>query len=57
MQRAFDIFDGDICWETVREREEIDFEQAPFVRQPSSWLDQVAHSLGFRRTRLSDRTG
>jgi len=56
VQRGFDIFEGDISWETIRERADIDWERIQFVRQPSSRLDQLAHSLGLRRSRMSDGT-
>jgi hypothetical protein len=55
MQRGiYDSFWRDISWETMRERSYIKSEQAQIVRQPSSRLDHLAHSLGLRRSRASD---
>ena len=54
MQRAFDIFHGDISWETLRERAGVEPEQIEFVRQPSSRLERLAHSLALRRSRMND---
>jgi len=47
---------GDLSWETIRERTYIRSQQVRIVRQPSSRLDQLAHTLGLRRTRMSDVT-
>jgi len=54
MQRALDLLNGDISWETIRERAGVEHEQIWFARQPSNWRDQLAHSLGLRRSRMSD---
>lgn len=54
MQRAFDIRDGHISWQTIRERADVEPGPIRFVRQHSSRLDQLAHSLGLRRSRMSD---
>ncbi len=54
MQRAFDIRDGEISWQAIRERADVEPEPNRFVRQHSSRLDQLAHSLGLRRSRMSD---
>jgi len=55
MQRGiFDRFWDDISWETIRERSYVKSQQAKIVRRPSSRLDQLAHSLGLRRSRTSD---
>jgi len=42
-------------WETIVERAYITPEQVQIVRKPSSRLDQLTHSLGLRRSRMSDR--
>jgi len=42
-------------WETIREYAYVKSEQLQIVRQPSSRGDQLAHALGLRRTRISDR--
>lgn len=55
VQRGFDIFVGEIYWETIRERDDMDWERIQFVRQSSSPLGKLAHSLGLRRSRMSDR--
>jgi len=55
VQRGFDIFVGDIYWETIRERDDMDWERIEFVRQPSSPLNKLTHSLGLRRSRMSDK--
>jgi hypothetical protein len=44
-------------WETLREHAHITLGKVPFVRKTTSRLDQLAHSLGLRRTRKSDRRG
>jgi len=54
MQRGLDTFNGDIPWETVRERSFLRAQQIPMLRQPCSHLDQLAHRLGLRRSRTSD---
>lgn len=56
MQRGTSDFSKSIAWETMRERNYITLEQIQLVRQPTSRLDQLAHTLGLRRTRMSDRT-
>ena len=56
MERGIhDKFWGDIVWETLRKDTEITLSKARFFRQPSSPLDQLAHSLGLRRSRQSDQ--
>jgi len=45
----------DITWETMRERVFSTSKHAQIVRQPSSGLDQLAHTLRLRRSRKSDR--
>jgi hypothetical protein len=55
MQRSFDTFDGDIPWETIRAYDYIKAQQIQIVRQPSAPLDQMTHTLGLRRTRMSDK--
>jgi len=44
------------AWETMRERDYIKSQQIEIVRERSSRLAQLAHSLRLRRTRMSDRT-
>ena len=57
MQRGiFKSLWRDICWETMRERTYIKSQQGRIVRKPSSRLDQLAHSMGLRHTRISDMT-
>jgi hypothetical protein len=56
-QRGLDSFDGAIPWETMRERSYIEAQQIQIVRQRSSGLGQLAHTLGLRRTRASDGMG
>lgn len=57
MQRGiYDRFWNYSVWETMRERSYIKSQQLNIVRQPSSRLDQLAHTLGLRRSRMSDRT-
>jgi len=57
MQRGVHYsFSSEIAWETMRERTYLRMQQIHIVRQPSSWLDQLTHSLGLRRSRMSDRT-
>jgi hypothetical protein len=56
MQRGnIQSFSRDIAWETMRERIYIKSEQIHIVRHPSSWLDQLAHTLGLRRSRMRDK--
>lgn len=53
------IFDGfwkDIVWETLREGTDVTSKRERFFRKPSGPLDQLAHSLGLRRSRVGDRT-
>lgn len=52
---VYDLPYQDIVWETTRERNYPRAEQAHIVRQPSSRFDQLAHTSGLRRTRMSDR--
>jgi len=54
MQRALENANGDISWETIRGIADAERQQIWFVRQRSSRLDQLAHSLGLRRSRMSD---
>jgi len=56
MQRGTSEFSTYIAWETMRERNYITSEQIQIIRQPSSRLDQLAHSLGLRRSRMGDGT-
>ncbi len=52
------IYDKDrknITWETMRERVYNKEKHGRIVRQPSSQSDQLAHSLGLRRSRISDK--
>jgi hypothetical protein len=57
MQRGvYDTLTRDISWQTMRERTYIAAQQIRIVRKPSSSLDQLAHALGLRRSRVSDRT-
>ena len=42
-------------WEKMIERVYITPEKVRFARRPSSWIDQLTHSLRMRRTRASDR--
>jgi len=42
-------------WETLREHAHIALGKVRFARKTSSRLDQLAHALGLRRTRKSDR--
>lgn len=56
MQRG--IYDGlyqDIVWESTRERTFIRSQQVRIVRQPLSLVEQIAHFLRLRRTRMTDR--
>jgi hypothetical protein len=53
---TFDKHRKKINWETMRERNRITSEQIRIVREHSSALAQLAHSLGVRRTRMSDST-
>ena len=56
MQRGIcDSLTREVSWETVRERTYVWAQQNRIVRRPSSGLDKLAHSLGLRRTRMSDR--
>jgi len=50
----YDILLGGISWETLRKRDFSKLEQIRIVRQRSSRLDQLAHSLNLRRCRISD---
>lgn len=43
-------------WEPLRERAYVTPERIRFVRKPSSRLNRLAHSLGLRRSRVSDAT-
>lgn len=55
MQRGvYDDLFQDVTWQTMRERAFIASDQARVVRQPTSRVDQIAHSLRLRRTRASD---
>ncbi|HXV09196.1 MAG TPA: hypothetical protein VD839_00180 [Burkholderiales bacterium] len=55
MQRGiYDTLTRDVSWQTMRERSYIAAQQIRIVRKPSSSLDQLAHALGLRRSRLSD---
>jgi len=57
MQRGtYDAYSGDVAWETMRERTYIKSEQIRIVRRASSRLEQLAHTLGLRRSRMSDGT-
>jgi len=57
MQRGtYDTSLRGVSWETMRERTFIESQQIRIVRQPSSWLDQLIHRLGLRRSRMSDKT-
>ena len=47
--------DSSSSWEKMIERVYITPDRVRFVRKPTSWIDQVTHSLGLRRTRASDR--
>jgi hypothetical protein len=53
----FDSLTRDLSWETLRERNYIKAQQIRLVRQRASWFHQLAHTLGVRRSRMSDRTG
>lgn len=46
----------DIAWETLRERGAVNTTQLRLVRKPVSWVGRIAHSLGMRRERASDRS-
>lgn len=55
MQRGtYDSLTRDVAWESMRERTYIAAQQVRIVRQPASGLDQLAHRLGLRRSRMSD---
>ena len=54
LQRALETLNGDTSWETIRGRTDVEQQQIWFVRQRSSRFDQLAHSLGLRRSRMSD---
>jgi hypothetical protein len=57
MQRGtYDTSFRGISWETMRERVYNISEQCGIIRQSSSRLDQLVHSLGLRRSRMSDGT-
>jgi len=56
MQRGiFDTLWRDIVWEPLRKGTDISPGRERFFRQPSSPLDQLAHSWGLRRSRSGDR--
>jgi hypothetical protein len=56
MQRGiFDSFWRDIVWEPLRKGTDISPGRNRFFRQPTSPLDQLAHSWGLRRSRSGDR--
>lgn len=58
MQRGvYESLTRDLSWETMRERTYLAAQQVRIVRQPLSGLDQLAHTLGLRRNRTSDRAG
>lgn len=58
MQRGIcDASWGDMSWETMREGVYVISEQIRIVRQPISRLDKLAHSLGLRRSRMTDQMG
>lgn len=42
-------------WETIVARANVTWERVRFFRKPSSWLDQLTHSLRLRRNRMTDR--
>ena len=44
-----------ITWSTMREGRFRDAREVQALRRPSSRLSQIAHSLGLRRTRVTDR--
>jgi len=52
----YDCLYQDIAWETMRARAYVTPEQFKIVRKPISRLDQLTHSLGLRRSRMTDRT-
>ena len=55
MQRGhYDAASGKLFWETMREQAYVISEQTRIVRQRSSPLDRLAHSLGLRRSRAGD---
>jgi len=71
MQRSTFDYSDSISWETMRERNDITSEiirvamrersditskLIRIIRQPTSRLDQLAHTFGLRRTRTNDRT-
>ena len=49
--------DVSASWQTVADRAYVTPEKIRFARKPSSRLDRWAHSLGLRRSRVSDRSG
>ena len=55
MQRNTSDFSEPISWETMRERNHITLDQIRIARQPISSVEQLAHKLRLRRTRMSDR--
>lgn len=58
MQRGtFERFWDEISWETIRERSYAESRKEWIVRRPSSTIDQLAHSLRLRRSRMNDRAG
>ena len=50
----FDTFWRDILWEPLRKGTDISPGRDRFFRQPTSPLDQLAHSWGLRRSRAGD---
>lgn len=56
LERAvLDAFSRVVAWETMRERSHVSALQMRVARQQLPRLDRLAHSLGFLRTRTSDR--
>ena len=51
---VYDILSGGISWETLREHDRSRLEQIQIIRQRSSRLEQLAHSLNLRRSRQGD---
>ena len=45
-----------IRWSPIRKGSFSDAREARMRRRPSSWLDQIAHSLRLSRTRETDRS-
>jgi len=52
---TYDKVRKDIAWETIRERVYSKSKHGRIIRQPSSGLDRLAHTMRLRRTRNSDR--